>query len=69
VRVENAPIVEMEQLVLAAPLDARDSCTDERPELRWLEPPTQRWVEHAHAHDRATSCAGAQHLESSFYFW
>jgi hypothetical protein len=54
--------------MLAAPLDASDSRTDERAELRRLEPPTESRVQHAHPRDRATSCARAQHLESGFYF-
>ena len=68
-RMENPPVVEVQQLVLATALNARDTRTDESPKLPWIETPTQRGMQHAHAHDRAPACACTQHGESGFYFW
>ena len=33
---EEASVLEVQQLMLSSPLDARDACTDERAELRGL---------------------------------
>ena len=66
---ENSTVFEVQQLVLATALDARDSRPDEGPKLLWTETPTQRGMQYAHAHDRATTCACAQHVEGGFYFW
>ena len=68
VGVENATVFEVQQLVLASALDASDAGTDECPKLLRIETATQRRVQHAHAHDRATTRARAQHFESGFYF-
>jgi hypothetical protein len=67
--VENATIIEVEQLMLSTPLDARDTRADERAELRRLEPTLQRRMQHAHSGDGAAACASAQHLERGFDFW
>lgn len=66
---EDATVFEVQQLMLASALDASDARTDERPELLRIETATQRRVQHAHAHDRATTRTRAQHFESGFYLW
>jgi hypothetical protein len=66
--VQDSTVVEVQQLMLAASLDASDPCTDECPKLRRLEPAAQRGMQHAHTHDGASSRARAQYLESGFYF-
>jgi hypothetical protein len=66
---ENPTVIEVQQLVLAAALDASDPRADERPKLGRPETATQCGVQHAHAHDRASTRARAQYLESGFYFW
>jgi hypothetical protein len=65
---ENATVVEVQQLVLASALDASDVRAGERAKLLRIETSTQRRVEHAHAHDHAATRTGAQHVESGFYF-
>jgi hypothetical protein len=59
VRVENPTVLEVEQLVLAAALDAGDPSTRQCPKLRWRESTTQRGMQDAHAHDRAPTRTGA----------
>ena len=66
---ENPTVVEVQQLVLASALDASDAGTDECAKLLRIETSTQRGVQHAHAHDRATTRTRAQHFESGFDFW
>jgi hypothetical protein len=68
-RMENPPVIEVQQLVLPTALHARDTRPDEGPKLLWIETSTQRGMQYAHAHDRAATCACAQHVESGFYFW
>ena len=65
---EDATVFEVQQLMLASALDASDARTDECPKLLRIETATQRGVQHAHAHDRATTRTRAQHFESGFYF-
>jgi len=65
---ENAAILQVQQLVLAATLDASDARTDEGAKLLRGETSTQRGVQHAHAHDRTTARSCAQYVESGFYF-
>jgi hypothetical protein len=67
-RMKHAAVVEVKQLMLAAALDARDPCADERAELRGLQAAPQRGMQHAHAEDGATARAAAEHLQGSFYF-
>ena len=67
-RMENSTVFEVQQLVLAATLDASDSRTNEGPKLLRIETPTQRGMQYAHAHDGAPARTCAQHLESGFYF-
>ena len=66
VRVQHPTIVEMQQLVLAATLDARDPCAGERAQLRGREPALQRGMQQSHAHDRAPPRACAQELQGGF---
>jgi hypothetical protein len=57
VRVHDSTVVQMQQLMLAASLDASDARTDERSQLCRLEPAAERGMEHAHAHDGASARA------------
>jgi hypothetical protein len=57
VRVHDSTVVQMQELMLAASLDASDPRTDECSQLRWLEPAAERRMEHAHAHDGASARA------------
>lgn len=65
---QYAPIVEVQQLMLPSALDSRDPRPGECTKLCRLQSPTQRRMQHAHADDRPAARAGAQHLESRFYF-
>jgi hypothetical protein len=67
-RMENATVVEVQQLMLAPTLDASDVRAGECAKLLRIETSAQRGVEHAHAHDHAATRTGSQHFESGFYF-
>jgi hypothetical protein len=64
--VENPTVLEVQQLMLATPLDASDPRADECTELRWFDPATERGMQHVHTLDGAPSRARAQHLQSGF---
>jgi hypothetical protein len=53
--------------MLTTALDASDPCADECAKLRWLDPATQRGMQHAHADDGTSSRTRAQHLQCGFY--
>ena len=61
-------VIQVQQLMLAATLDTRDSRTDECAQLRRLETSAQRGMQHTHARDRATTRTCAQYLQRGFYF-
>jgi cation diffusion facilitator family transporter len=68
VRVKYAAVVQVEQLMLAATLDASDSRTDERAKLRRLEASAQRRMQDAHSHDGSSSSTRAKYLQRGFNF-
>ena len=67
VGVQHATIVEMQQLMLAATLDACDPRAGERAQLRRREPALQRGMQQPHAFDRASSRARAEEFQGGFH--
>jgi cation diffusion facilitator family transporter len=68
VRVEDASIVEMEELMLSTPLDTSDSRAGQGAELHRSEPALERRVQQSRAGDGATLRSRAEHFHCGFDF-
>ena len=65
---KDPTVVQVQQLMLSATLDASDAPAGECAQLRRLETSAQCGMQHAHAQDRTTSSTCAQYLQRGFYF-
>ncbi len=65
---DDAPVIEMKELVLAASLDANDARARERPKHSRRHTPPERWMNEAESRDHATLRATTQLLDGSLHF-
>jgi hypothetical protein len=68
-RMKHSTVAEVDQLVLAATLHARDGGAAERSEATWREAPLQRGVQKANFRDGASDDALAKNTHCGFDFW
>jgi hypothetical protein len=67
--VNGAPVVQVQELMLTATLDAIDARTDERAQARWGEASAKAAMHHAQTNDRSPFGGRPQHTHRSFDLW
>jgi hypothetical protein len=68
-RMQHSAVVEVQQLMFAAAFDTDNPRTNERAQLRRLEPALQGGMEQLYTRDGATLCACPQYIQRGFDFW